>query len=245
MRELSPMAITFNGHVFDEEIKGFTTLNVEGRGLFAPNLSTITVPGRDGDVVTEKQYPARDIVVHFLLEEEKHGYFLESLRKLNALLQSKEAVAFSFADEDGFRLGEVSAVENPPFDRHVGVGKITIHCSDPFLYGRLQETDGEIPILDYPEYPVKIESISVQVRSDDQQLTIRNVRSGKKIILQGLSGGVLVIQKDRITQAGENFMAALDFVNSDYHSFECCSGDVILSEPRDVRVMIRFRERAL
>ncbi len=246
MREFSPMAITFNGNVLDEEIKGYTTINVEGRSLMAPELSTFTVPGRDGDVVSTKQYPAKDIVVHFLLEEENHVYFMESLRRLNVLLQSKGAVPFSFYDEWGYRTGQVSAVNDPPYDQLAGVGSFTIHCSDPFMYGHMQSATDRMPPLK-SAFPVKIESIVVSVDPNTTSLVVRNVTTGKKIILTDLpkKAGELVITMDDITFDGENCMSALDFAHSDYHGFELHGDDVLEYEPTSVAAVVTFRERVL
>lgn len=228
MRELSHCAITFDGHLLDEEIESFMTVNVEGRQLLAPKLETVNIPGRNGDVIIGGTYPPRDITVHFMIRDYKNSFFLEKIRRLNEILYTDKEVKFSFRDEDGFRIGRLSEVEDPEYDSNLGFGKFTIHCSDPFLYGELKNTDSKIEKFKLKKYPVKIEKIKIFTR-ETKKLVITNKTRGTKIILNGNfnSGEVIRITKDKITVMGRNRMNWLDFVESDYHNFGLFSGDEI------------------
>lgn len=241
---ISHCAITFNNHLLDAELKDFMTVNVEGRQLISKNLDTKKIPGRYGDIVLNGQYPARDITVHFLIRDKNNLMFLEQIKRLTEILHTEEEIKFSFADEDGFRKGIVSKVNDPPYDSNVGIGSFTIHCSDPFLYRELRNTKDVIPHLTHKKYDVKVEEIKVNLVST-KKIVIRNETRGTKIILNdNFTSGNLVIKKDSITVNGQNKMMCLDFVESDYQNFKLFSGDKISVSP-NMEFEIKFRERVL
>lgn len=245
MRELSHCALKFDGHLLDEEIESFMTVNVEGRQLLSPTLETVKVPGRNGDVVIGGTYPAREITVHFMISDYRNAYFLEKIRRLNEILYTDKEVEFKFNDEDGYRIGRLSATDDPAYNSNVGFGKFTIHCADPFLYGHLRKTTGKIDRLKLKKYPVKIEEIKITA-SATQKLVITNKNKGTKIILNGdfNSGDEVIITKDKITVNGQNRMYWLDFVNSDYQNFELYSEDELMVSP-SANFEISYRERSM
>lgn len=245
MRELSHCALTFNGHLLDEEIESFMTVNVEGRQLLSPTLDVVKVPGRNGDVILGGTYPARDIVVHFIISDYRNAYFLEKIRKLNEILYTDKEVEFKFNDEDGYRIGKLSATDDPAYDSNVGFGKFTIHCADPFMYGHLRKTNLKIDRLKLKKYSVKIEEIKITVPATNK-LVITNKNKGTKIILNGnfKAGDKLIITKDKIIVNGQNRMYWLDFVNSDYQNFELYSEDEVIVSP-NTNFEISYRERAI
>lgn len=229
MEELSRCALTFDGHLLDIEIPSFMTVNVEGRQLIAPKLNIANVPGRTGDVVLGGTYPARDIIVHFMLQDYRNAFFLEKIKQLTEILKTEKDVTFSFFDEDGYRTGRVSGIEDPPYDSNIGIGKFTIHCSDPFLYKEQRKTSGKIDRLQFKKYPVKIERIEV-VTNQVEKLVIANKDTGKKIILNHAFSqrNKVVLNKEKIELNGKNIMYSLDFVNSDYQEFELFSGNEVV-----------------
>lgn len=245
MRELSHCALTFDGHLLDEEIESFMTVNVEGRQLLSPNLDIVNVPGRNGDVILGGTYPAREITIHFMISDYRNAYFLEKIRRLNEILYTDKEVEFKFNDEDGYRIGRLSATDDPAYDSNVGFGKFTIHCADPFLYGHLRKSKGKIDRLKLKKYSVKIEEIKITA-SATQKLVITNKNKGTKIILNGdfNSGDEVIITKDKITVNGQNRMYWLDFVNSDYQNFELYSEDELMVSP-SANFEISYRERSM
>lgn len=231
--------------MLDYEIESFMTVNVEGRQLLSPVLETVKIPGRDGDILIGGSFPPRNIVVHFMISDTKNTFFLEKIRRLNEILYTKEEVKFSFLDENGYRIGKVSNIEDPAYDSNLGFGKFTIHCADPFMYGRLRKTTGKIDILKLKKYPVKIEEIKITA-SATNKLVVTNKNKGTKIILNGsfTAGDEVVITKDKITVNGQNRMAWLDFVNSDYQNFNLYSEDEVIISP-STSFEITYRERAI
>ena len=244
--DFSHCALSYNGVILDSYLDNYMTLNVEGRQLFSPKLDRVEVPGRDGDIVVDKTYPSRDIKVHYLMTADKNEDWLKQTKLLNMLLQSDEEVEFYFDDELGYRYGQLSEFEDPPYDRNTGIGKFTIHCQDPFLYSDVKTSTGKIPDLEYDYYDVKIESIEVKVSTSISKLVVRNTTRGSKIILNGSfrSGDNVVITKDKITVNGQNRLTWLDYVESDYHNFKAYSKDSLSTSPA-MAMTIKYRERTL
>lgn len=245
-RQHSHCALSYNGIILDRYLDNYMTLNVEGRQLFSPSLETLKVPGRDGDIAISKNYPSRDIKVHFLMEAEKNEEWLKQIKVLNTLLQSKGDVEFYFDDELGYRYGQLSDIEDPPYDSNLGIGKFTIHCQDPFLYSEVKTSTGTIPDLEYDFYDVKIESIEVTMTTSASKLVVRNTSLGTKIILNGSfrSGDKVVITPSTITVNNQNKMMWLDYVESDYHEFKIYSKNKISTSP-SASLKINYRERVL
>lgn len=245
MRELSHCALTFDGHLLDEEIESFMTVNVEGRQLLSRKLETVNVPGRDGDIIIGGTYPPREITVHFMISDYRNAYFLEKIRRLNEILYTDEEIKFSFNDEDGYRIGRLSNVSDPAYDSNLGFGKFTIHCADPYIYGYLRKSKGKIDELKLKKHPVKMEEIKITAPGTNK-LVVTNKNRGTKIILNGdfKAGDKVVITKDKITVNGQNRMYWLDFVNSDYQNFELYSENEIMVSP-STNFEISYRERAI
>ena len=179
------------------------------------------------------------------MQAEKNEEWLKQIKVLNTLLQSEGDVEFFFDDELGYRYGQLSDIEDPPYDSNLGIGKFTIHCQDPFLYSELKTSTGTIPDLEYDFYDVKIESIEVTMTTSASKLVVRNNTLGTKIILNGSfrSGDRVVITPSTITVNNQNKMMWLDYVESDYHEFRIYSKDKITATNANLK--INYRERVL
>lgn len=245
MRAKSRCAIEFDGIIIDNEIKDYMTINVEGRQLLTHTLDTAEIAGRVGDVITAAKVPARDIKVYFLLKAGRNKEFLKKIKRLTEILYTQKEVKFRFNDEEGFRIGQVTSFEDPPYDQNVGIGSYTIHCSNPFIYFEERESSGKMPRLKYRKYPVKIESITAKLNAGSKAI-VRNVNQGTKIILNGnfTAGQELIITDEAININGQNALTMLDYVESDYHDFKVYSEDEIVAEGLS-DLKIKYRERAL
>lgn len=71
------IAFRYNKILIDQAVDNFYTINVAGRGLLAPEVETISVPARNGDIVTSQKYPPRNIKVTYLIK----GTSSSSLRR--------------------------------------------------------------------------------------------------------------------------------------------------------------------
>lgn len=247
LNNYSHCALYYNGIKFDSYLDNYITLNVEGRQLFSPMMETVNVPGRNGDIIIGKNYPARDIKVHYLMRADKNEEWLKQTKRLNMLLQSEGDVEFFFDDEQGVRFGQLSEIEDPPFDSNIGVGVFTLHCQDPFLYSDIKKIiNNNMPDLSYDYYDVKIEKIEVNVNQSASKIIVKNNTRGSAIILDGSfkSGDRLVITKNAITVNNQNRMAWLDYVESDYHNFRIFSRDSLSVSP-SMPMTVHYRERVL
>lgn len=245
MRAKSRCAIKFDGIIIDNEIKDYMTINVEGRQLLTHTLDTADIAGRVGDVITASKVPARDIKVYFLLKAGRNKEFLKKIKRLTEILYTQKEVKFRFNDEDGFRIGQVTSFEDPPYDQNTGIGSYTIHCSDPFIYFEERESTGKMPRLKYRKYPVKVESIEAKLNAGSKAI-VRNKTQGTKIILNGsfTVGQELIITDEAITINGQNALTMLDYVESDYRDFKIYSEDEIIAEGL-TDLKIKYREHAL
>ena len=250
---ISHCALSFNGTNLDKKLKNYMTVNVEGRQLFSPRLNTVEVPGRDGDIVIDKTYPARDIKVYFLMYAENNEEWLKQIKELTNALQSKEDIWFSFADEEGFRYGQLSDFEDPPYDSNLGIGSFTLHCQDPFLYSDIKTATGTMPDFTYNYYSVKIERIEAKATHATDKVRISNDTKGLNIILNGkfYQNDNIILTKDGIKRNSTNILKYLDYLNSDYHNFKVFAKDKISVRVYDGNstyyptVTIRYRERIL
>lgn len=240
-------SLTFNGKLLDQIIDGYTTINVEGRGLTGRALSVVDVPGRDGDITLSSKTPAKELIVRFLIRATSSEAHLATLQELQAALETKGAVQFSFGDEDGFyRVGQLAGAVNPPFDQHNGQGSFTLRCSDPYKYKAITALTGaSLVVPGTSVYPYKIKTIEATIASTRTGFTITNTTKAKKIILTGSfpSGQKLIISPEAgtITLNGANIKNRLDFLLSDWRQFELHSGDAITA---DGSITIKLEERA-
>lgn len=245
MKAKSRCAIEFDGIIIDNEIKDYMTINIEGRQLLTHTLDTADIAGRIGDVITASKVPARDIKVYFLLKAGRNKEFLEKTKRLTEILYTQKEVKFRFNDEEGYRIGQVTSFDDPPYDQNIGIGSYTIHCTNPFIYFEERESSGKMPRLRHRKYPVKIESITAKL-SQGTKAIIRNKTQGTKIILNGsfTAGQELIITDEAININGQNALTALDYVESDYHDFKVYSEDEIVAEGLS-DLKIKYRECAL
>lgn len=221
--KFSKSAITYNGRCLDIEIDGYSTVNVIGRQMFAPKLEQQKIRGRDGDIISEFSYPARDIEVQYLLTACNNEEWLIKMKQLTMFLQSDKDVEFSFEDENGFRFGRLGDFEDPPYDSNIGLGKFTIHCQDPYLYSNIKEKINKIDQLQYDYYPVKVESISFVVNQKGNKLVVKNNNSAKRIIVNTdfNPGDKIDFSNSIIRKNNKNILSHLDYVESDFLILNC------------------------
>ena len=239
-------SLTYNGVLIDQEIDGYTTINVEGRGLHGRVLSTVDVQGKDGAVVLAQKTPARSIRVYFLIKANTSREFMARLHALHDHLKSDTDVAFKFSDEEFNRRGRLSEVENPPYDRLQGIGSFTVYCQDPYKYGDdLTLTGTSVAVGGTSVHPYLIKKIEITIAANRTGLTIANSTTGKSIILTGefTAGQVLAISHadDAITLNGANIKNRLDYIYSDWRNFEIRTGDV-LTCPETIELTLTERE---
>lgn len=236
----------FNRRHLDRLVPGYSTINVEGRQMFSPSNSYDTVRGRHGDILIDSAYPAREIIVHYMMEAESNAVFLRRMKQLTMYLQSDADVEFSFGDEPGVRFGRLSNFEDPPYDANIGMGSFTIHCSDPFLYSAIKESTNEIKAFKLDCYPVRVESMEMQITTAGSKLVLKNAMRGRRIVVNTSFsyGDTARFEGGNIYKNKGSVLRDLDFVESDYFNFDLYSRDRLSCNlAGDVKV--RYRERVL
>lgn len=215
------------GTLLDMAIPYFQTLNVEGRSLYGPSLSTVTPEGGIGDIVTGSRIPPRDIIVHFLIKAPNAQEHLRSVRILNRYLGWRGESRFHFSDERGYRLGHISSVSSPPFDRWQGEGTFTFHCPDPFLHMSMREISGNpvtFDVLDCMAIGLK----KVSFMGSGGTVILKNHRTFQRIELEGLPAGKeIIITEKAITCGGDPCTKNLNFETSTWKDFEVWPEDTL------------------
>ncbi|MDA5386950.1 distal tail protein Dit [Loigolactobacillus backii] len=138
--EISPEAITFNGHTLDREVAGFRTLQVAGREILNNTLTTQVVGNQDGDDLQQARLPARDISVMYQLDTKTPETFRQAYYKLNLLLRGQQANVWFNDDPNVYFIGTVSEVESVPGGSLSVKSSFTIHCDDPVAYAKDETT---------------------------------------------------------------------------------------------------------
>lgn len=227
MRELKS---NYNGHVLDDMIPGFFTVNVEGRGLYTPSISTFTVPGRKGDLIKDQSLPGRNLIVHFLVKAGSAKENLDWQRTLNLLLKTEEDVPVVFTDRpDETWFGRVSDYKAPEYDSWQGKGSITIHCSDPFA--RLSEitlSNGKITDERLSScYALRLKR-AIFITTSTSGVAMVNESTAERIAFKTLpNSGTIKVEGDSILLGGQNIVPYIDYQVSTWKEFSIHYSDTL------------------
>lgn len=176
-------AISYNGHVLDDEITGFKTLTVDGRTNFSRSLNAPDVAG-DGKLYLGSRIEDRKLEVKFWLKADSVAAFNIATAKLQEIL-SHPQVPVKFADEPNFHFtGTVTELkfETPLIDTR---GTIEITCSDPYKKATASTMSGNgameavvnNSLLIYPVKPNKFQCVAT---TGGSSVKLENVTTGKK-----------------------------------------------------------------
>ena len=150
----SPENLIFNGVDIQDYLSqyfdgGYFLINeVRGRGILKADTVTIEIPGKHGAVLVDKKYPPRPIEVDFTLRGTSLIDVRKRLNVLHALLQTKDDVPFSFADEPNMIFyGTLSGVSEGIETDTIHKSTFTLECNNPFKYEqpitKVIQTEGE------------------------------------------------------------------------------------------------------
>lgn len=127
-------ALMINGRTIEEQISGYQTLTVTGRGPLPKKITAETPDGRDGQRFIEAYYTTRSIVVAYQIIADTAEDLIAKYSQLAAILGDNE-FTFNFKDDpDWYYTGTVSAASDLPVGVLAGNGSFTITCSDPHSY---------------------------------------------------------------------------------------------------------------
>lgn len=222
-------SLTFNNILLDEDIDGYMTINVEGRGLKSRKLETVEIKGKDGSYIEESTFNPNVLTVYFIIKAKNDKQKRKILDKLNLRLHTEEDVVFSFGDEVGYRIGRVENVNSVPFDKNQGIGSFDMYCQYPFrILNSVTSPASSQFTVNFPNvYKVEIEEIKVKP-NNATEIRIRNSSNGDIISLKNLdSQNEITITKDSITQNGKSIVNKLDWTVSKWKSFGIKDKDVL------------------
>lgn len=236
------MELKFNGLILDEVVPGFTTANVEGRGILSPVFSTVNIPGRDGSFVFDQKLPSREIVVHYRMLADNATEFLERMNFLHEILRTGEDVEFHFSDEQYYRLGRLAGSTPPPYDFYRGFGSFTLLCQDPYKYRDiLPITGADLSTMEYGTAPYRINEIRSTISTNRTGFEVMNYTTGRKILVAGsFTAGQSLVILPSLTLNGQNVMNRLDFT-SDWADFKINPGDRIIA-PQPITLDLSERD---
>ncbi|GAA0813597.1 distal tail protein Dit [Ligilactobacillus aviarius] len=127
-------ALMINGRTIEEQISGYQTLTVTGRGPLPKKITAETPDGRDGQRFIEAYYTTRSIVVAYQIIADTAEDLIAKYIQLATILGNNE-FTFNFKDDpDWYYTGTVSATSDLPVGVLAGNGSFTITCSDPHSY---------------------------------------------------------------------------------------------------------------
>ena len=236
---LTGLSMLFNGMYLEDEIPGYTTLNVGGRELIGNEITTQSAQGMDGIIITGQTLPARRLTVQFKLEAKTKEECRYNFNQMNYLLRKygKTDVPIIFTDEpEATYHGRYETADDVPFDRNTVIGSFTLLCVDPYKYLNEQTMTGtSLTVGEFTPYDMTPDEIRFVLSANATKITLDNATNGRHIILNGsyTAGQTVVIdiRNNNITLNGQNIMSQLDFVESDFHEFKFSAGDVITCTP--------------
>ena len=131
----SSFGLIFNGKYIEQEISGFMTLVVSGRGLVGREIKTSSAPGADGENLDYSNLPGRMIDVKFRLTAEDSSSLRRKYERLNTLLHTKTAKAIQFRDDPTRHFkGILSGISEEEETSNTIKGEISFYCPTPFKY---------------------------------------------------------------------------------------------------------------
>ena len=238
-------AFNLDGNYLDESIKGFRTLSVSGRELLAKDVSSETIPGRNGALYIRSQYPTREITVKYRLKAPTPELFRHYHEQLNELLYG-DIHELRFADDpDFFFKGALTSADVPDTGRNTVVASLVFTCFDPFKYSDIKTktaTTSVLTPLELSPYNVLPEYISIDVASATSELTVSH--GDKSITIDvGINAGQTVVigfNPFVITRDGTDITKYLR-LSSDYEDFYIESNSLVTTNTGDT-ITLAYRE---
>lgn len=153
--QLPAEALQINGVFIENVIEGYRTLYVSGREMLAPEINSLELSKRHGNIYRSRRYPARTITVGFQLIASSDSEFRSQFNRLNGILYAEEAQLVFNDEPDKCFYGTLSGIENPEPGKNKVTGEFSFLCSDPFKYSteEIEATpsadSGRTIIIDY------------------------------------------------------------------------------------------------
>ena len=209
----SSFGLKFNGKIIEQEIPGFLTLVVSGRGMVSRGIKASPSPGSDGAYFDYSNLPGREISVRYRIAADSAQELRQKYEKLNALLHTPNPAQLSFMDESTrYYIGSLSAVSEEEETANDLTGELSFYCPRPFKYSTpitktgatvKQVSDGTVYRLlaDFAFQPAA-DGASIQILNQyGEAITIGPVVAGKLYSLT-LSGDTVELKENGLKNMG-------------------------------------------
>lgn len=177
-----PKAMQYDRRYFEDNIKGYMTLNVEGRESLELKIDAEQVA--IGSKIYSQQFNSRNLTVEFGILGESIEDMQKKYNELKLLLYKTEDVPISFDDEPGlFFYGRLSSIEKPDYlTGEFALGSFSIYCQNPMKFSSEKQTGSRITV----QSPVETTPERIEVRLlRGTSLNIRNKNTGEAIKING------------------------------------------------------------
>lgn len=226
----------------EDEIEGFRTENVYGRGMVGRHADIHS--NESGDYVGYNRYSTRELTIKYQLKAKNNNDYMRKLEILNGILDTGGLdVEIRFTDDRFVYYGQVTEVEVVKDDNNWIVGEFTITCCDYKKYGEYISLTNILKFNYSYTTPIIPSDITLRVNNDCEKLKVVNLRSRKFIELMGefRSGDVINIntREQSINKGAQNLLKYLN-IESNLEDFELVEGDEI--QASNCSVDIKYRE---
>lgn len=236
---LPSVAMVFNGKIFEEELKGYRTLNVYGRETLSREVDSEARSKSNGSMFYGVRLPSRVITVEYKLSADSASEMQAKFNRLRRLQYSIGEVPFSFLDEPEYTyFGVVSGADEPDPSKLSVVSKFSIFCSNPDKFGELVKTSGAVTVDTF--YPTQPEKMTVTLSATVNKLSVTNGR--ETISLTGTfnagSKVAIDVKEQTVLLNGVNRPDVID-LNSDFENFFIKNGDTVTSSSGSLELQMK------
>lgn len=139
---ISSEALLIGNKTIEEQVEGYQTQSVTGRGPLGYLLNAQAVDGSDGKHLIDASLPDRQITIAYRLQAKDAADMIEKQDRLAAILAVKQADC-SFKDQPDWHFtATLSGADDPEAGRLDAKGSFTFTASDPHKYGATQTLSG-------------------------------------------------------------------------------------------------------
>ena len=117
----------------EDVIPGFRVLYTRGREALPLDMTALTIPNRDGDLITGKRWPSRQIVVGYRLLTGGPTAYRTAFNSLFSYVKGEHRLIFN-DEPDKFFTGIYQELSSGEPGTDNAIGELVFFCSDPFKY---------------------------------------------------------------------------------------------------------------
>lgn len=245
----SKLQTIVNGINLDEKIAGYKTLAVYGRELAEKKVDYLNdIYVNHDNRYIDSNYVEREITVVYEIQRSTIKEFRETFEELNYYLREPNFQLIFTDDREFFYIATLSSIDL--------IDKNTLNLQSSFNLIAINpfKKSVDTEILEFTQsgilkkvthYPIEIEGILVTIKEASSKLILRNVTTGRRIILdkEFKVGEQLVINFKDGTILGKNnldYMKHLE-LTSDWEDFEVSYNNELNTNVK-ADVKIEYRE---